>query len=116
MTMTTRRDLLRTIPATGAAFAVGGGALFDEGMARAAEAPPPLATHFHPRGKAPSEHTKAVLKQRSEGLPFADTRDFDELKKGFIAPMPDLKIMADAGHVAWDMERFQQICRVALRP
>ena len=21
--------------------------------------------------------------------------------------MPDLKIMADAGHVAWDMERFQ---------
>ncbi len=105
--MTTRRELLRSIPVTGAAFAVGGGAVFDEGIARAEEAPAPLATHFHPRGKAPSEHTKAVLKQRSADLPFGDARDFDELKKGFIAPMPDLKIMADAGHVAWDMERFQ---------
>jgi hypothetical protein len=28
-------------------------------------------------------------------------------KKGLIAPMEELKIMADAGHVAWDMERFQ---------
>lgn len=105
--MTTRRDLLRTIPVTGAAFAVGGSAMFDEGMARAEEAPAPLASHFHPRGKAPSEHTKEVLKRQGSGLPFSDSRDFDELKKGFIAPMPDLKIMADAGHVAWDMERFQ---------
>jgi hypothetical protein len=40
-------------------------------------------------------------------LPFADKRDFEELKGGLIAPMKDLKIMADAGHVAWDMERFQ---------
>ena len=48
-----------------------------------------------------------VLKQARTGLPFADTRDFDEQKKGLIAPMKDLKIMADAGHVAWDMERFQ---------
>ena len=29
------------------------------------------------------------------------------MPKGLIAPMKDLKIMADAGHVAWDMERFQ---------
>ena len=40
-------------------------------------------------------------------LPFADKRDFEEQKKGLIAPMKDLKIMADAGHVAWDMERFE---------
>jgi alkyl sulfatase BDS1-like metallo-beta-lactamase superfamily hydrolase len=48
-----------------------------------------------------------VLKQAKATLPFADKRDFDEQKKGFIAPMKDLKIMADAGHVAWDMRRFQ---------
>ena len=48
-----------------------------------------------------------MLKQARGGLPFADQRDFEELKKGLIAPMKDLKIMADAGHVAWDMERFQ---------
>ena len=29
------------------------------------------------------------------------------MNKGFIAPMPDLKIKADAGHDAVDMERFQ---------
>jgi alkyl sulfatase BDS1-like metallo-beta-lactamase superfamily hydrolase len=48
-----------------------------------------------------------VLKQAKVTLPFGDKRDFEEQKKGFIAPMKDLKIMADAGHVAWDMERFQ---------
>lgn len=105
--MTTRRDLLRTIPVTGAAFAVTGSALFDDSIARAEEAPAPLASHFHPKGKAPSEHTRQHLKRQASELPFSDTRDFEELKKGFIAPMPDLKIMADAGHVAWDMERFR---------
>jgi alkyl sulfatase BDS1-like metallo-beta-lactamase superfamily hydrolase len=105
--MTTRRELLATIPATGAAFAIGGSALFDESQAVAQEAPAPLATHFHPKGKAPSTHTVEALKRSSANLPFADARDFEELKKGFIAPMPDLKIMADAGHVAWDMDRFQ---------
>ena len=105
--MTTRRDLLASIPVTGAAFAIGGSALFDEGQALAQEAPAPLATHFHPKGKAPSTHTIEALKRSSANLPFADARDFEELKKGFIAPMPDLKIKADAGHDAVDMERFQ---------
>jgi alkyl sulfatase BDS1-like metallo-beta-lactamase superfamily hydrolase len=40
-------------------------------------------------------------------LSFADTRDFDEQARGLIAGMSEMKIMADAGHVAWDMERFQ---------
>ncbi|WP_416067115.1 alkyl/aryl-sulfatase [Rhizobium sp. ZK1] len=40
-------------------------------------------------------------------MPFADQKDFEEQKKGLIAPMTDMKIMADAGHVAWDMERFK---------
>ena len=48
-----------------------------------------------------------MLKQARGGLPFVDKRDFEEQKRGLIAPMTDLKIMADGGHVAWDMERFQ---------
>jgi alkyl sulfatase BDS1-like metallo-beta-lactamase superfamily hydrolase len=48
-----------------------------------------------------------VLRRAGGGLPFGDTADFEEQKRGLIAPMPDLKIMADAGHAAWDMERFQ---------
>ena len=34
--------------------------------------------HFHPKGKAPSEQTRAVLKQAREGLPFSDRLDFEE--------------------------------------
>jgi alkyl sulfatase BDS1-like metallo-beta-lactamase superfamily hydrolase len=39
-------------------------------------------------------------------LPFGDDRDFQEQSRGFIAAPKSRKIMADAGHVAWDMERF----------
>ena len=105
--MPSRREFIRTIPAAGAAFAVGGRALLEGSTAFAATPSPTPEGHFHPRGKAPSQYTLDILKKAREGLPFGDTRDFDELKRGFIAPMPDLKIMADAGHVAWDMERFQ---------
>jgi alkyl sulfatase BDS1-like metallo-beta-lactamase superfamily hydrolase len=38
---------------------------------------------------------------------FADKRDFEEQKKGFIAAPDSMKIQADAGHVAWDIERYQ---------
>ena len=62
--------------------------------------------HFHPKGKPPSVHTIAKLKEAKAGLPFADKRDFDEQKKGFIAAPESKKIMADAGHAAWDLERF----------
>ncbi|WP_216644694.1 alkyl/aryl-sulfatase [Candidatus Thiodictyon syntrophicum] len=65
--------------------------------------------HFDPKGKAPSQFTIEVLKQSAAALPFSDTRDFDENRKGLIAPMKEMKIMADAGHVAWDMEQYQFI-------
>lgn len=105
--MTTRRQFIGSIPAVGAAFAVGNGILFDEGQARADTPAPALAGHFDAKGKAPSTFTIEAIKQSAAGLPFQDTRDLDEAAKGFIAPMPDLKIMADSGHVAWDMDRFQ---------
>ncbi len=63
--------------------------------------------HFHPKGKPPSKHTIAKLEQARAALPFADKRDFEEQQKGFIAAPKSRKIMADAGHVAWDMDRFQ---------
>jgi alkyl sulfatase BDS1-like metallo-beta-lactamase superfamily hydrolase len=63
--------------------------------------------HFHPKGKPPSEHTLAVIKKARETMPFADTRDFQEAEKGFIAPLSSKIIDADAGHVAWDIERYE---------
>ena len=62
--------------------------------------------HFHPKGKPPSEQTLAVIKAARESMPFEDTRDFDEAHKGFIAPLNSKIIQADAGHVAWDVERY----------
>jgi hypothetical protein len=63
--------------------------------------------HFHPKGKPPSKHTLEVLAQARATLPFADKRDFDEEKKGFIAAPESWQIMANAGNVAWDMERYK---------
>ena len=63
--------------------------------------------HFHPKGKMPSKHTLKIFDQARATLPFSDTQDFDEQKKGFIAAPKYKKIMADAGNVAWDMERYE---------
>jgi alkyl sulfatase BDS1-like metallo-beta-lactamase superfamily hydrolase len=104
--MTTRREFLGGIPAAGAVLAVSSNFLL-EGTAAHAETATPASGHFHPKGKAPSKHTREVLQKAKVDLPFGDTRDLEEQKKGLIAPMKDLQIKADAGHVAWDMERFQ---------
>ena len=40
-------------------------------------------------------------------LPFDDERDFLEAKKGFIAAPGYKQIMAEAGHVAWDIGSYE---------
>ncbi len=104
--MTTRRQFMLSVPSAAAAFALADQFILDIAPARAQQIDP-LAGHFHPKGKPPSKVTLDVLAKAKASLPFADRRDFEEQQKGFIAPMKDRKIMADAGHVAWDMERFQ---------
>ncbi|MBB3399589.1 MULTISPECIES: alkyl sulfatase dimerization domain-containing protein [unclassified Rhizobium] len=103
---TTRREFIQTLPAAGAAFALAGSLIADEGSVWAQQIDPD-ERHFAAKGKPPSKFTLEILKQAKSTLPFADRRDFEEQKKGLIAPMQDLRIMADAGHVAWDMARFQ---------
>ena len=105
--MTTRRHFLGTVSAASAAFAVTGKHLLEGSPAFAQDPAAPLAGHFHPKGKAPSKFTLDILQKAKTTLPFGDTRDLDEQKKGLIAQMPDLQIKADAGHIAWDMKRFQ---------
>jgi alkyl sulfatase BDS1-like metallo-beta-lactamase superfamily hydrolase len=84
--------------ASNAAFTAGGGAEMAEKV--------PSDKHFHPKGKPPSEYTVDVLKQAKETLPFDDTRDFDEEKKGFIAAPESKVILGEDGNVVWDMERY----------
>ena len=56
--------------------------------------------HFHPKGKMPSKHTLEIFDQARATLPFSDTQDFDEQKKGFIAAPNYKKIMAVVTQVA----------------
>ncbi len=63
--------------------------------------------HFHPKGNPPTEHTIKILEEARAVLPFHDTRDFEENERGFIAAPDSMIIKADAGHNAWDMERYQ---------
>jgi alkyl sulfatase BDS1-like metallo-beta-lactamase superfamily hydrolase len=97
---------MRKLALAGSAVALAAALALPAGSARAQQATASIP-HFDPKGKPPSVHTRQVLERARATLPFSDTRDFDEQKRGFIAPMKDLKIRADAGHVAWDMERYQ---------
>jgi alkyl sulfatase BDS1-like metallo-beta-lactamase superfamily hydrolase len=62
--------------------------------------------HFHPKGKEPSSHTLKALDKARGTLPFDDTRDFDEEKKGFIAAPASKVIRGEDGNVVFDLERY----------
>jgi alkyl sulfatase BDS1-like metallo-beta-lactamase superfamily hydrolase len=66
----------------------------------------PSDKHFDPLGKPPSEHTLKVIEKDSSGLPFDDTRDFDEAAKGFIAEPDTWKVLGPEGNVVWDLHRY----------
>ena len=63
--------------------------------------------HFHPQGKMPSKYTVELQNKLRQSLPFDDKQDFEEQKKGFIAAPEYKQIMAEAGHVAWDMGSYE---------
>ncbi|MFZ0409300.1 MAG: alkyl sulfatase dimerization domain-containing protein [Cyanobium sp.] len=67
--------------------------------------------HFDPKGKPPSSFTIQFQSGLRKNLPFEDRRDFEESQKGFIAAPPYQQIMAEAGHVAWDMGCYEFLLR-----
>jgi alkyl sulfatase BDS1-like metallo-beta-lactamase superfamily hydrolase len=108
--MRTRQALLSTravfvATATCAFLAANHGAALAQ--ATGAQSAPVNIEHFDPQGKPPSTFTLEIRGRLKAELPFSDKRDFDEAKKGFIAEPPYKQIMADAGHVAWDMASYQ---------
>ena len=93
------------------AFLVSSAALLPQARAAGAAAVPgavPLqpSGHFHPKGQLPSKYTVEQQRALRASLPFADQRDFEESKRGFVAAPPYRQIKAEAGHVAWDMGSF----------
>jgi len=104
--MKSTRAFRGLIAAVGAVVALTGSLAFDGGAAHAQDAAA-APKHFDPKGSLPSTYTMEMRKGVSATLPLADKRDFDEAKKGFIAEPAFMKIMADAGNVAWDMGSYQ---------
>jgi len=83
--------------ASGVASAAGGGGVVAADPSK----------HFDPKGKPPSQFTIELQNGQRATLPFEDQRDFAEAKLGFIAAPPYKQIMAEAGHVAWDMGSYE---------
>ena len=47
--------------------------------------------------------TRRVHAQALENLDFTDTRDFDDVRRGFIGTLPDAQVLTARGDVAWTM-------------
>lgn len=55
-----------------------------------------------PASDVTAQANQAVL----DALPFADTRSFDDARRGFVGSLPDGKVLDDNGNVAWDMSPY----------
>ncbi len=89
--------LILSLAVTNSIFAAGGGGVVTADPSK----------HFDSKGKMPSKYTIELQNGFRKSLPFEDERDFDEAKKGFIAAPEYKQIMAEAGHVAWDMGSYE---------
>ena len=47
--------------------------------------------------------TRAVHARALEQLDFSDTRDFDDVQRGFVGTLPDAHFLTSRGEVAWTM-------------
>ncbi len=60
--------------------------------------------------------TEKINEDPSNGLPFDDTTDFEEVRRGFIATMPDGVIRDAGGRPVWDMAQYSFISPDAAAP
>lgn len=65
-----------------------------------------MVEHFHPLGKQPSAATAAAQRAARAHLPFADRRDVEEARRGFIAAPASRQIVTETGHVVWDLGSY----------
>ncbi len=56
--------------------------------------------------KPASEHTCAHNRDMASALPFGDTQDFDDARRGFIATLPKVEIRNAQGRVVWSLEDY----------
>ena len=67
--------------------------------------------------KDASTATRAANSDCLKSLPFMDKRDFEDVKRGFVAPLPDRGMIKDGkGRVVWDLGKFSFISEDASTP
>ena len=66
--------------------------------------------------KDATEATKAANAELLQQLPFADTSDFDDAKRGLIAPLPSEMIQGQGGNAIWDPQKYSFITEGAEAP
>ena len=65
-----------------------------------------MAIYAAEQSKPATSFTEKTNDQVLKELPFEDTQDFEDAKRGFIATFPDLVIKGDEGNTIWDMKSF----------
>jgi alkyl sulfatase BDS1-like metallo-beta-lactamase superfamily hydrolase len=66
--------------------------------------------------KDATEATKAANAELLDQLPFDDTSDFDDAKRGLIAPLPSEMIQGQGGNAIWDPQKYGFITEGAPAP
>lgn len=67
--------------------------------------------------KGATETSRAANTELLNILPFADRRDFEDAKRGFVAPLPNGGVIKnEKGLAVWDMARFSFINEEASAP
>lgn len=58
----------------------------------------------------PSEFTNSILSAAADGLPMSDRRDFEDSRRGLIAPLADGGLIRNsAGGVVWDLGQYEWV-------
>ncbi len=77
----------------------------------APDSPPPatdggFTAALNPDRKPATDATRRTNSALAETLPFDDDADFDRARRGLVAAPTPVRIMADDGSVAWDLDDF----------
>src|SRR5215470_11732076 len=68
--------------------------------------PSPAMTAAVPGPKDASPITAALNRAVLDELPFTDTQDFDDARRGLIATLPEIEIKNDQGRVVWTLRDY----------
>jgi len=66
----------------------------------------PAQEHFNAKGSSATDYTRTLQAKLRASLPFADKRDLEEARRGFIAEPDSRQIVDASGNIVWDMARY----------